>query len=169
MKKLPVLAILIFFCIQINAQPLAFQSLHAPAARPGMDILLHYTTPRDEVIIQEGKLTHISKKYHYDESRPYIATPAGASQQLVADGIPLNGHQLNALKEMISSSDFLYLPEDSYGAPDSRPGYEYNLRIKADGREKSVAYHSQPGRGNAPAPFERMQEYIWKLVTEVER
>ncbi|MCB0570289.1 MAG: hypothetical protein KDC66_11015 [Phaeodactylibacter sp.] len=169
MKTLSVLAMFLVFGFQLSAQTLAYQSLPVPAVKPGLDILLHYTSPSDEVIVKDGKLTHIATTYHYDESRPYVATPAGVSQQAILESVPLNGHQLNALKDMINNSDFLYLPGSTYGAPEGQRSYDYNLHIKADGREKAVAYRSNPSYGNAPAPFERMQEYIWKLVTEVER
>ncbi|MCB9302568.1 MAG: hypothetical protein H6566_18145 [Lewinellaceae bacterium] len=169
MKGLPLLITLIGLCFQLNAQAIAYQSLPIPETRPGLDILLHYSSPRDEVIIQDGKLTHIARKFHYDESRPYVATPVAVTQQTVADGIPLNGRQLTALKEMIKGSDFLYLPENTYGAPEGDRSYDYSLRIKAEGHEKAVSYRSTPSYANAPAPFERMQEYIWKLVTEAEQ
>ncbi|HMQ48458.1 MAG TPA: hypothetical protein PKA00_13640 [Saprospiraceae bacterium] len=159
-----------FFAVLVaNAQTIPYQELPRPAARPGMDLVFQYESPRDLVLVKNGKITHISKIHHYDEDRPWVATPVHISQQTVLDQVPLNGTQLQALQEMIQSSDFLYLPLNEYGAPQDERAYPYHIKIITGDQEKSVFFYSNPTYAPAPVPFARMEEYVWKLVTEVEQ
>ncbi|MCB0583405.1 MAG: hypothetical protein KDD10_29270 [Phaeodactylibacter sp.] len=168
MRVFPVLIALLSFVFQLNGQGMAYPGSSLPAAKPGLDIYLRYDSPRDEVIVQNGKLTHISKTYIYDENRPWDATPVDVSQRTVANAIPLNGHQLNSLREMIQTTGIMQLPEQEYGAPSGQRSYDYQMHIRSEGQEKAVLYRSNPSFANAPPAFDRMKEYLWKLVTEVE-
>ncbi|MCB0587684.1 MAG: hypothetical protein KDD06_20500 [Phaeodactylibacter sp.] len=168
MRVFPVLIALLSVVFQLNGQTIAYQELPRPAAKPGIDLFFHYDSPRDVVIIQNGKLTHISRNYVYDENRPWVATPVDVSERTVADAVPLNGHQLKSLQEMIGSTGIMQLPEREYGAPAGQRSYDYQMRIRSEGRERSVLYRSNPSYAIAPPAFDRMKEYIWKLVTEVE-
>ncbi|MCO6480221.1 MAG: hypothetical protein J5I94_26515 [Phaeodactylibacter sp.] len=168
MKVFPALITLLAIVFQLNAQTIAYQELPRPAAKPGLDIYLHYDSPRDEVIIQNGKLTHISKTFVYDENRPWETTPVDVATRTVANGVPLNGHQLSSLREMIRNTGIMQLPKQEYGAPAGQRSYDYQMRIRSEGQDRAVIYRSNPNFAIAPASFDRMKEYIWKLVTEVE-
>ncbi|MCB0595200.1 MAG: hypothetical protein H6557_24315 [Lewinellaceae bacterium] len=168
MKVFPLLITLSTFMFNLNAQTIAYQELSRPASKPGLDIYLHYDSPQDEVLIQNGKLTHISKTYVYDENRPWVATPVDVATRKVADGVALNGHQLNSLQQMIQNTGILQLPQQEYGAPGDQRSYDYQMRIRSGGQDKAVIYRSNPSFATAPPAFDRMKEYIWRLVTEVE-
>lgn len=161
--------LMVFFCFSLAAQVIPYQELPTPASKPGLDLVLEYTSPRDEVVIRNGKITHISKTYHYDEERPYVATPVGVSSRTIANATPLNGQQLNAFKEQINSSGIMNLSQKSFGAPYGERSYDYSLRISMNGRQQEIVFRSNPSYSNAPYPFELMKEYIWRLVAEVER
>lgn len=169
MNRLLMSCLLLIVLNAASAQTIPYQELPRPAARPGMDLVFQYESPRDLVLVKDGKITHVAKIHHYDEERPWVATPVHISQQTVLDQIPLNGTQLQALLEMIQSSDFLYLPLNEYGAPQDERAYPYHLHVLTGGQEKSVFFYSNPSYAPAPVPFARLEEYVWKLVTEVEQ
>ncbi|MCB0587280.1 MAG: hypothetical protein KDD06_18420 [Phaeodactylibacter sp.] len=168
MRVFPLLITLFSFVIQLSGQGMAFQELPRPASKPGLDIYLHYDSPRDEILIQDGKLTHISKNYVYDENRPWVATPADVSLRKVANEVPLNGHQLTSLQEMIQGTGIMQLTDQEYGAPNGQRSYDYQMDIRSGGQSRSVTYRSNPSYATAPPAFDRMKEYLWRLVTELE-
>ena len=168
MKVFPALIALLIVSINLNGQTIAYQELPRPSAKPGLDLYLHYDSPRDEVIIQNGKLTHISKTYVYDENRPWVATPTDVATRKVADAVPLNGHQLNSLQEMIQGTGIMQLPAREYGAPNGQRSYDYQMDIRSGGQSRSVTYRSNPSYATAPPAFDHMKEYLWRLVTEAE-
>ena len=168
MRVFPLLITLFSFVIQLSGQGMAFQELPRPASKPGLDIYLHYDSPRDEILIQDGKLTHISKNYVYDENRPWVATPADVSLRKVANEVPLNGHQLTSLQEMIQGTGIMQLTDQEYGAPNGQRSYDYQIDIRSGGQSRSVTYRSNPSYATAPPAFDRMKEYLWRLVTELE-
>ncbi len=167
MKVFSVLITLLIFSLHLTAQPMAYGEPSAPASRAGLDIYLHFSSPRDEVLIENGKLTHIATTYIYDENRPWAATPVDMSRRTVADAVPLNGHQLKALEEVILNSGIMQLPRQEYGAPAGQRSYDYQFRIRSGGQSRAVIYRSNPSYAVAPPAFGRMKEYVWKLVTEV--
>ena len=169
MKVFSVLITLLSFAFQLNAQQMAYRESARPASKPGLDIYLQFSSPRDEVVIEDGKLTHIAKTYIYDNNRPWVATPVDMTEQKVADAIPLNGHQLTALQEMILSTGIMQLPKQEYGAPAGERSYDYQFRIRSGGQSQAVTYRSNPSYAVAPPAFGQMKEHLWKLVTEVER
>jgi hypothetical protein len=153
----------------LNAQVIPYQELPSPESKPGIDLVLEYESPRDKIVVRDGKLTHISKTYHYDENRPYNANPVGMSSRAISESVPLNGRQLTALKNQIQSSGILSLPGSTFGAPQGERSYDFILRIVVDGQQKSVIFRSNPSYASPPMEFERMKEYIWRLVAEAER
>jgi hypothetical protein len=165
------IAVMSMLCMfaTIDAQVISYQEIPTPESKAGINVFLEYTSPRDEVIISNGKLTHISKTYQYDENRPYVATPVSMSTSVIANNIPLNGRQLTSLKEAIRNSGLTKLQRQNYGAPHGQRSYDYTLRIEVDGRAYSYIYRSNPSYPNAPQQFNQMKEYIWKLVAEAER
>jgi len=169
MKVVLSLIAVVFFVNALPAQVIPYQELPTPESKPGIDLVLEYESPRDEVRVENGKLTHISKTYHYDENRPYSASPVGMSSRAISESTPLNGRQLTALENHIKSSGILDLPNSSYGAPQGERSYDYILRMTVNGQRKSVVFRSNPSYAHAPTAFERMKEYIWQLVAEVER
>ena len=169
MKVLIAVVNMLCLVFTINAQVISYQEIPTPESKAGLNIFLEYTSPRDEVIISNGKLTHISKTYHYDENRPYVATPVSMSTNVIANKIPLNGRQLTNLQDMIRSSGLTKLQRQSYGAPHGQRSYDYTLRLEVDDRTYSYIYRSNPSYPHAPQQFTQMKEYIWRLVAEVER
>ncbi len=169
MKVFSVLISLLGLALSLHAQVISYQELPRPASKPGLDIYFYFSSPGDEVIIENGKLTHIAKKQIYDQDRPWVATPAGVSRQAVADAVPLNGHQLNSLREMIHSSGFLGLPQSEYGAPSDQRSNLYQMYIRSQGSEKKIIYYHSPSSGQPPAAFRQLKEYIWSVVARVEQ
>jgi hypothetical protein len=158
-----------FICtLTLNAQVIPYQELPRPQAKPGLDLVLEYSSPRDEVMIKNGKLTHVSKTYHYDEQRPYVASPVGMSSNTISDGTPLSGQQLTALSNIINNCGILSLPQSDYGASIEERSYDYSFYIVNNGQRRNITYHSNPSYPHAPQSFERLKEYVWKLVAEVE-
>lgn len=168
MKFILSLTATLVFTLTLNAQVIPYQELPRPQAKPGLDIVLEYSSPRDEVIIKNGKLTHVSKTYHYDEQRPYVASPVGMSSNTISDATPLSGQQLTALKNMINSCGIMSLPQSDYGASSNERSYDYSFYIVNNGQRRSITYHSNPSYSQAPPSFDRLKEYVWRLVTEVE-
>lgn len=154
--------------IMASAQVIPYQQLPTPATKPGSDLVLEYSSPRDEVIVQGGKLTHISKTYHYDHNRPQVAAPIGTSQRTVLNAEPLNGRQLTALEQGIHSSGIFNLTDSSYGAPDGQSSYDYRIKVRMNGQQRDIVFRSNPSYSYAPQAFEVIKDYVWRLVTEVE-
>lgn len=149
------------FALQLPAQVIPYQELSRPSSKPGTDTYLYYSSPRDEIVVKDGQLSHFSKNYHHGAGE--------VSLQSVAEGVPLNGRQLLALKDMINSSGLAQLDRRAYGALDGGPETESVLRVRVDGREQAVLFRSGPGHSSPPTPFSQISQHLWQLVTEVEQ
>lgn len=155
------------FCLQLPGQVIPYQELSRPAPKPGTDLYLYYSSPSDEVIVENGKITHRSKNYRRDTDDPYSATSTNPSKQSVAESIPLNGHQLSGLKQRVNNSGFFQDQPRRHRA--SSDAVQYELRIRVDGKEQRMAFSSNPSYAGAPPSFEHITDYLWRVVTEVEQ
>ena len=170
--KHPICLLLLLFTFNslLQGQTNAWGEYTRPATKPGIDIVFHYESPRDEIIVKDGRLTHIAKNHHYDENRPWEDTPVAVSRQTLVEARPLNGHQLQALEEMIKSSNFLYLPKSEYGASSGEEANPYSLSIRTKEGSKTIIYRGTPGGYyQAPEAFKRLEEYAWKLIISIEK
>ncbi|MEQ8706080.1 MAG: hypothetical protein RIC19_19270 [Phaeodactylibacter sp.] len=169
MKKAVLLFALFAAYLQLTAQVIPYQELSRPEQKPGTDLKIYFETPHDLIVVREGHISHQSKNYHPGEGGGYSAQPVQYSAQTVAEGIPLNGNQLLALKDMVKGSGLLGLDRRAFGAPAQQSGEDYIIRLSIDGQERNMVYRRNASFPNAPGSFNQVSEYLWWLVTEVER
>mgnify|MGYP000633144007 CR=1 FL=1 len=160
MKEFSLIVFLTFLFFASSAQVIPYQELPRPASKPGTDIYLRFESPGDEIIIEDGYLTHQSKNYHHEEG---YAT--AVSSQSVAESVPLDGRQLTILKERIASSNF-YQARVTSG---SRMGGEHSLHIRTDQGENRLVFAGNPDYAGAPPAYRRIVDYLWQLIIEVEQ
>lgn len=166
MKKVGLLFVVLAAVLQLPAQVIPYQELDRPEQKPGKDLFLVYEGPQDRIEVHDGKITHTSKRYHPGDGG---AQAVQVSTQAVAEAIPLSGRQLTALKEMVQQSGLMQMPRPVYGAPAGQAAEELEIRVKMEGGKQYVRFRTNERFANAPAPFDYIRQYLWRLVTEVEQ
>ena len=169
MKKVILLLASLAVCVQLTSQVIPYQELSRPEQKPGTDLYLYFETPHDLIVVRDGYISHQSKNYHGSSPGGHSAQSASYSAQTVKEGVPLNGNQLLALKDMVSNSGILSLQQRALGAPAQQGGEEHIIRLNIDGQRKNVLFRRNASFPNPPAAFNQVSQYLWWLVTEVER
>lgn len=169
MRKAILLFTLLAACLQLAAQVIPYQELSRPEQKPGTDLKIHFETPQDLIVVRDGYISHQSKRYHQGQPGGYSAQPTQYSAQTVVEGIPLNGNQLQALKDRVKNSGLLGLERNAFGAPAEQEGADYIIRVSVDSQQRNIVFRRNARFPNAPGAFDRVSEYLWWLVTEVER
>lgn len=169
MRKAVLLFVLLAAGLPSFAQVIPYQELSRPEQKPGTDLKIHFETPHDLIVVQNGRISHQSKNYHSSEPGGYSAQPVQYSVQTVVEGIPLNGNQLLALKEAVKNSGLLRLERSVFGAPARQNGEDHFIRVRIDGEQRNMVFRRNDRFPSAPGAFNEVSQYLWWLVTEVER
>lgn len=169
MRKAVLLFTLLAVSLQLSAQVIPYQELSRPEQKPGTDLKIYFETPHDLIIVDNGRISHESKNYHKSQPGGYSAQPVRYSAQTVVEGIPLNGNQLLDLKNSVENSGLLRLERHAFGAPAQQEGEDHFIRVTIDGQQRNFVFRSNSRFPNPPGAFDQMSQYLWWLVTEVER
>ena len=158
MKVFTLLLPLMALVFSASAQVIPYQELSRPADKPGTDLYVYYSSPTDEVIIKNAKISHLSK------NGGTYGSSMDAGKQTVAEAVPLNGRQLGSLKEQITNSGFFGAASTAYLSNAS-----YELHIRTNQKEQHLAYEQNPAYARAHPSFDQITNLLWRIVTEVEQ
>ncbi len=121
--------------------------------------ILHYTGPKNKIMVNESSLTHYRKEEHHAPGS-VSATPKSVTTNTLLDKAPLNKAQIDLLKEALSNG-FMELKPD-YGAPTNERHYPFYINVSFNGQNKEVLFRSNPSYGPAPDAFKEVEAAIFQ-------
>ena len=126
------------------------------------DLFIHYKTWKSSIKIEHGKLYHTSTEYEYDN--PVSGTPSKAKTHTLIDGKELSPKDLQGLVDKITTSKFMSLEKNTYGADENQRYYPYMLKVKWNNQEKEVHFRSSPQAEKAPEAFNTLADVLTKFA-----
>lgn len=149
-KPNPLLYVLLLLCLAVPTLAEPITRIHYQAWDGGVDVdLVERTLVRGEI--------------QYEYPSEVSGTPSGSSS-VKHPTLKLTPEQVDDLRTFVEECGFMELDE-AYGAPPDDRFYPYEITVYLEGgKTQSVLYRSNPGYGDAPAAFQKLQDYLTNLT-----